>query len=343
MKFKTVVFALVCFILIGFPVFAGGGGEAAASSPKPAEKVEIRCGGSSVGGIFYVMAAAVATVVNKHVPEVDFSVQTTAGVFESYNKLVKGGLESFIQNCDVPYVGYNGGDPSRPALVPSKNIRTWFSTEASPFMVVTRIDNKKVTKFEDLWKPGVKIGTRPKGNTPHTLLMTLTEYAGQDSSKLDIYPGGHDQSATALRDGNIDVLFTGSGTLTGPNSAHQEMASATKIRMFDFPEPLRDKLVKELPYWGKFSLKPNWLQGQEQPCDVVAVLNSFFIGESVPEEIVYKMTKAVFENLDELKQISATAFGTLDLKMGAVNAVVPFHPGALRYFKEKGVEVSFLE
>jgi TRAP transporter TAXI family solute receptor len=342
MKSKIAVALTMCFLIVSFPVFAGGGGEASSSANQNAI-VDIRCGGGTVGGVFYIMAAAVSTIVNKYVPGVNFTAQTTAGGAESYNRLVKKNMESYIGNCDIVYIGAHGGDPSKPTFVASDNVRTWFCTEASPFLLVARADNNKMTKFEDIWKPGLKVGTQPKGSTTHTMLLSITEYMGQDSSKMNIYTAGHDQSANALKDGNIDMIYAGSGSLSAPNSAYQELASSTKMRMFDYPESLRDKIVTEMPYWGKFTLAPDWLKGYEKPCNVVAVLNSFFLEESVPEDVVYEMTKAVFENLEELKGIAYAPFQSLNPQTAAKNAVVPFHPGALRYYKEKGFDVSFFE
>ena len=326
---------MVLFLFVAsLSAFAGGARD---------DRFEIRAGGSSIGGIFYVMAAAVASVVNQHVPEVNFTVQTTAGGLESYNRLVRGSLETFAQNTDIPFIGYRGGHPDLPTLIPSRNIRTWFMVEPSPMLMVTRADNTSVTSFEDLWRPGVRIGTRARGNTPHTLLMELTRYMGYDESRLNIHAAGHDQSATALRDRNIDVLFAGSGTLSGPNSAYQELASSIRVRMFNFPDHLRSMLVAEFPFWGKFTLEPGWLEGHYEPCDVVGILNSFFISDSVPDDIVYKMTRAVFENLHELVEISPVAFRTLNSQTAAINAVIPFHPGALRFFQENNFDISFLE
>jgi TRAP transporter TAXI family solute receptor len=112
------------------------------------------------------------------------------------------------------------------------------------------------------------------------------------------------------------------------------------VQLFDYPENLRDMMVKEMPYWGKITLAPNWLNGYDKPNKALGMYNAFYIEESVPEEIVYQMTKALFEHLDELRRIYAS-FKTLDSKSAAVNAVVPFHPGALRYYQEKGFEISY--
>lgn len=346
MKSKIIAVVIMCLFIVGFPVFAGGGSESSAASAPASQQsapIDIRCGGGTVGGVFYVMAAAVQTIVNKYVPGVNFTAQTTAGGAESYNRMVKKAMESYIGNCDIVYIGAHGGDPTKPTFVPAKNVRTWFCTEASPFVLVARADNKNMTKFEDIWKPGLKVGTQPKGTTTHTMLLTIGDYMGQDSSKMNIYTAGHDQSANALKDGNIDMIYAGSGSLSAPNSAYQELVSNTKINMFDYPESLRDKIVKDMPYWGKFTLEPGWLKGYDKPCNVVAVLNSFFLEESVPEDVVYEMTKAVFDHLDELKEIAYAPFKYVEPETAAANAVVPFHPGALRYFKEKGFKISVFE
>ena len=336
MKLRTILIVTLSLLMIGFPVFAGGGGQRAA------EQMEIRCGAGSVGGIFFVQAAAVSTIVNKYVPEVNFSPVTTAAGTESYNRLARGGLETYVANSDLAWVGYNGGDPDRPNVTPSRSVRTWFITEASPFMLVARADNPNMTRFEDIWRPGLRVGTAPIGSGAHNMLTRMSEFLGNDFAQLNIHTAGHEQSMNALRDRNVDMVFNGSGTLSVPNSAYQDLANSVRMVIIDMPENLRDLVVRE-PFWGKFTLEPGWLTGHDRPTNVVAIRNGFFVHEDVPEEIVYTMTAAVFDNLDELKEIAYMAFRTMGPRTAALDAVVPFHPGALRYFREKGFDVSLLQ
>ena len=336
MKLRKIVGVTLCFLMIGFPVFAGGRGEARD------QRIDISCGAGSVGGVFFVMAAAVGTIVNRHVPEVHFTPVTTAGGHESANRLNRGGMQAYAATADIAYVAHHGGDPDRPNIQPGRNIRTWFMTEPAPFMLVARADNPNVTNFYDIWTPGMRLGTSPAGMAARDLLQRMSATLGRSYSALNKHGMGHEQTMGALRDRNIDLVFSGSGTLTAPNSAYQDLANSVRLNMFDMPEHLRDSIVNELPYWGKFTLAPNWLPGFDRPTNVVAIRTAFHICATVPDEIVYKMTAAVFENLDELRRIAYAPFRPLGPTTAASGAVVPFHPGALRYFQENGFDILFL-
>lgn len=335
MKLKAISIAALCVTLIGFPVFAGGRGQRDG-------RIDIRCGAGSVGGVFFVMATAVSTVVNRHVPEVNFSPQTTAGGAESANRVNVGSLEAFAATADIAYIARHGGDPSRPSIQTGQNISTWFMTEPAPFMLVARADNPNVTNFYDIWAPGMRLGTSPAGMAARDLLQRMSATLGRSYSALNKHGMGHEQTMGALRDRNIDLVFSGSGTLTAPNSAYQDLANSVRLNMFDMPEDLRSAIVNELPYWGKFTLEPNWLPGFDRPTNVVAIRTAFHICVTVPEEIVYKMTAAVFNNLDELREIAYAPFRWVSPSTAASGAVIPFHPGALRFFRENGFDISFL-
>jgi TRAP transporter TAXI family solute receptor len=336
---RSVVLALVLLVCC-LPVFAGGGSEAPAQQKTEEEVFNIRCGGASVGGAMYVMAAAVSSVVNKYVPGVSFTVQTTAGGGENYVSLVNKKLEVIVNNSTYSYIGAQGGDPTQPTYIAGPNVRTWFAVESSPFIALALQNNNKVKSFEDLWNPNLKIGTGSKGSSGYTNLATVSRLLEKDFSKMNLYSQGQEQTANALKDGNIDITFSGVGFVSMPNSAFQELASAAKVQLFDYPEHLRDMMVEQMPYWGKVTLAPNWLNGYDKPNKAMAVYNAFYVEESVPEEIMYQMTKALFEHLDELREIYAS-FKTLDSKSAAVNAVVPFHPGALRYYEENKFDISY--
>jgi len=335
MKTK-VIFLVTLFLFMGsFSIFAGGQRD---------ERIDIRVGGGTVGGVFFVQAAAVAAIVNRYVPEVNFTAQTTAHTGESFNRLItRRGMEAFVGNADFVYIGARGGNPAVPLYTAANNVRTWFVTEAAPFLLVARTDNADVQRFEDIWRTGARVGTGTTGGSSHNLLLDITRFMGLDPAGLNMFNAGHDVATSALRDRNIDLLFAGSGSLSAPNSAYQELASGTRISTFNMPEELRTRVVNEMPYFGKFTLAPGWLPGHDAPTDVVAMKNGFFLEETVSEDIVYRMTRAIFENLDELRAIAYAPFRTLGPQTAAVGAVVPFHPGALRFFQEAGFDISYIQ
>jgi TRAP transporter TAXI family solute receptor len=331
--------ALVALALCAAPVMAGGSSESGGGA-EPSGQVDLRCASGSVGGSFYIMAAAIASVVNKNVPGVNISAQTTSGSNESYIGVVNKDFDLCVTNNDFPYIGAHGGDPKRTTYVNGPNARTWLVVEPSPHILIARADTKKITTYRDILKPGIKIGLPAKGSTGYSLLENIIDIMGGDFTKIDQYNAGHEQTAGALKDGNVDVAATMVGFLSAPNTAYQELATATDIVMFDVPEDVRTGLNQRMPYWGKVTLQPNWLPGLKKQYQTVGIYSSFLIEADVPEEIVYQMTKAVFEHIDDLKSIAFTAFRNLSSETAAVEAPCAIHPGALRYYKEKGFKVD---
>ena len=333
MKVKLIFLVTVFLFVGGFSVFAGGQRD---------DRVEIRTGGGTVGGVFFVQAAAVASIVNRYVPEVNFTAQTTAHTGESFNRLARrSNMEAFVGNADFVYIGARGGNPDVPLYTAANNVRAWFVTEAAPFLLIARTDNANVTTFEDIWRPGARVGTGTTGGSSHNLLLNISRFMGHDPAAMNVFNAGHDVATSALRDRNIDLLFAGSGSLSAPNSAYLELAAGTRISTFNMPEELRTMVINESPYFGKFTLAPGWLPGHDEPTDVVAMKNGFFLEETVSADVVYRMTRAIFENLDELRSIAYAPFRTLGPQTAANGAVVPFHPGALRFFQQAGFEISY--
>ncbi|MDR1180045.1 MAG: TAXI family TRAP transporter solute-binding subunit [Spirochaetales bacterium] len=340
MKLKRCLAVFVGLALCAAPLMAGGSSESSGGGSGNSGQIDLRCASGSIGGSFYIMAAAIASVVNKNVPGVNIAAQTTSGSNESYIGVVNKDFELCVTNNDFPYIGAHGGDPARPTYVNGPNVRTWLVVEPSPHILIARADASKVTTYRDIIKSGVKIGLPAKGSTGYNLLINAVEVMGGDFSKIDQYNAGHEQTASALKDGNVDVAFTMVGFLSAPNTAYQEFATATDIAMFDVPEDVRTGLNQRMPYWGKVTLQPDWLPGLKKQYQTVGIYSSFLLDESVPEELVYQMTKALFENLDDLKSIAFTAFRNLGPDTAAVEAACPIHPGALRYYKEQGFKID---
>jgi TRAP transporter TAXI family solute receptor len=339
MKRKKCLAVFVALTVCALPLTAGGTSESSGGAGN-SERIDLRCASGSIGGSFYIMAAAIASVVNKNVPGANISAQTTSGSNESYIGVVNKDFELCVTNNDFPYIGAHGGDPQRATYVNGPNARTWLVVEPSPHILIARADTKKITNYRDILNSGVKIGVPAKGSTGYNLLINIVDLLGGDFSKIDQYNAGHEQTATALKDGNIDVAATMVGFLSAPNTAYQEFATATEMAMFDVPEDVRTGLNQRMPYWGKVTLQPDWLPGLKKPYQTVGIYSSFLLEESVPEELVYQMTKALFEHLDDLKSIAFTAFRNLGPDTAAAEAPCPIHPGALRYYREKGFKVD---
>ncbi len=136
---------------------------------------------------------------------------------------------------------------------------------------------------------------------------------------------------TQLGDKNLDICFMLAGY---PASAATQIAATHKIKFIDIEEEHFVNLIKGYPYYTKIVV-PKEVYKWEKDALAIGVPNVLIVNNDLDEELVYKITKAIVENLDELRETNATAI-QIDLNK-AKGIPIPFHPGAERYLKEVGI------
>jgi TRAP transporter TAXI family solute receptor len=319
---------------------AGGKPESATGAAASQQVTTMRWATSSIGSAYYLIGAAVAKVINENVPEVSITVNTASGSLEAYTGLVERTTEIGGANNDFAYWGAKGGSPDNPAYMAGPDVRTWFVAIPTPLAVISRDDNKKFTNFTDITKSGLKIGANAKGSSSWNGIVDALNVIGADENKITWYNGGLEENANALRDGNVDATATFNGMLTGASSAYQDLANGINIIMHDLPEKVLAELPRTRPYYQVVTVPAGWLNGVTKDVKTVGVYTSILVHKSIDEELLYKMTKALFENLDELREIHPNYFALIGPETSARNAVCEFHPGSLRYFKEKGFPIQ---
>ncbi len=142
-----------------------------------------------------------------------------------------------------------------------------------------------------------------------------------------------DEHGPALCDNKIDAFFYGVGH---PSANIQDPITTCGARLVPLQGPAVDKLVAGAPYYAKVNIPGGLYAGHPNPTPTYGVMATFVTSAKVPEATVYELTKAVFENFEEFKKLHP-AFGALDPKeMIKSGNSAPLHPGAAKYYKEKG-------
>ena len=143
-----------------------------------------------------------------------------------------------------------------------------------------------------------------------------------------------DEQGTALCDNKIDGFFYGVGH---PSAAIQDPTTGCGAKLIPIEGPAVDKLLSDKPYYAKATIPGGMYSGNPNPTTTYGVAATLVTSAKVPEETVYLLVKAVFENFDEFKKLHP-AFANLDPKAMTKNGLsAPLHPGAAKYFKEKGL------
>jgi TRAP transporter TAXI family solute receptor len=200
-----------------------------------------------------------------------------------------------------------------------------------PFTVLVRPE-ANVTKFEDLKGKRFNVGNPGSGTR-----ASLEELLGALNWKLSDFSLASelkaDEHGPALCDNKIDGFFYGVGH---PSANIQDPTTTCGAKLVSITGPAIDKLVADKPYYAKATIPGNLYKNNPQATETYGVLATVVSSASVPDETVYQLVKSVFDNFNEFKSLHP-AFAALDpAKMVKDGNSAPLHPGAEKYYKEKG-------
>jgi hypothetical protein len=140
------------------------------------------------------------------------------------------------------------------------------------------------------------------------------------------------ESAEQFKDRHIDAFIATSGV---PNPAIMDVSTTQEIRILPVPADYSAKLTAKYPFLAVFVIPANTYKGQTADLVTVAVNAVLIASSKMKTEVAYDLTKALFDNQPELAQAHAKG-GLLNLKTAVKGVSIPFHPGAVKYYKEKG-------
>jgi TRAP transporter TAXI family solute receptor len=190
-----------------------------------------------------------------------------------------------------------------------------------------------VTKFEDFKGKRFNIGN-PGSGTQASMdeLLAALGWKRSDFSLASELKA--DEQGTALCDNKIDGFYYGVGH---PSAAIQDPTTGCGAQLIAIEGPAVDKLLADKPYYAKATIPGGMYANNPNPVNTYGVAATLVTSAKVPEEVVYTLVKAVFENFEEFKKLHP-AFANLDPKAMVKNGLsAPLHPGAAKYFKEKGM------
>ena len=289
-------------------------------------------GTGGVTGVYYAAGGAICRLVNKDRAKHGFrcSVESTGGSVVNINTIKAGELDFGVSQSDVQYNAVNGARQFEKDGKHS-DLRAVFSIHPEPFTVLSRKE-ANITKFEDLKGKRFNIGNPGSGTR-----AAMEEYLSTAGWKVSDFGLAAelkaDEHGAALCDNKIDGFFYGVGH---PSANIQDPITTCGAKLVPLTGPAVDKLVSANSYYAKVNIPGGLYAGHPNPTPTYGVLASFVTSAKVSDAAVYELVKAVFENFDEFKKLHP-AFGALDPKNMIKDGLsAPLHPGAVKYYKEKG-------
>ena len=318
--------SVLCLLLLVFALFFVMSMDSAAL----ARTKFISIGTGGTGGVYYPYGGGVAEIWTKYVKGIRAVAEVTGASVEN-TKLCHRGETLFgeIMN-DVAYQAYNGigkfeGKPQK--------ILGMFEMYPHHYHVVT-LKKSDIKEIYDIKGKRVSVGA-PGSGTQYKTNLVLQEALGIPYASFKVFRLSFTENANALKDGTIDA---GIWDVAAPTSSVMDLSTTHDIRVISFSREDIQKIVNKFPFYSEFIMPPNTYRGQDYEVRNPSVWNTVICHAKVDTDLIYRLTKAVFEHQDYLIKIHPFAKYTTP-ENAVKHAVIPLHPGAIKYFKEKGVAV----
>lgn len=284
-------------------------------------------GTGSTGGAYYPIGVALAEILTTNLGT-QATAEVTGGSLDNLMLINQGDCDIGIAQGNNMMDAYNGtGDYEGNAYT---NINALFGGLSKGYFQVVVLDDSPIQSMSDL--VGKKVCMGPAGNGAIAVADIIWGKYGFTKEDVKTTYVAYDDGITQLEDGNMDAVVIQTAI---PASAIQQLAAGNKAyRLLDVDEEIANELCEEYGYFGYGTIDTSVYDNMPQEAHTMYISNMVAVRADLDEDLVYEMTKAIFENL-EIVQSSHKAASGLTLE-NAVRVSIPMHPGAERYFKEIG-------
>lgn len=316
-----------------FRVFAVAAGILCATSSYAQGKVNIFVASGPTSGVYYPLGGGLADVLTKFVPNLNATAGTTDGSMANLLLMGQGKADVAFSMADASWDAYKGqGKFQKPV-----NVRALMVLYPNRMHIVT-VEGTGITKMADL--KGKRVSTGAPNSATQIMAFRVLEAYGLDPEKdiirerLD--PG---KSAEAIKDRKLDAFFWVGGVPT-PAVTDLGATPGLKLKLIDHSEATDAMVKKYGPLYVKDNIPAKAYPGQDSANQIATVWNVLLADEKMSDQLAYDIVKTVFERKEDLIRVHAEA-RNFDYKYQTQGAaVIPFHPGARKYFTEKGVKLN---
>lgn len=302
------------------------------TTPAAAQQQFMTIGTGGVTGVYYAAGGAICRLVNKDRAQHGFrcTVESTGGSVANINTIRANDLDFGVAQSDWNYHGYKGTSSFQQTGA-FTDLRSVFSIHPEPFTILARAD-ANIKNVSDLKGKRVNVGN-PGSGTRASMDMMLDNMGWKMSDFGLVSELRADEHGAALCDNRIDAFFYGVGH---PSANIQDPVTTCGAKLVNITGPAIDKMVADNSFYAKATIPAGLYSGNDQATQTYGVVATFVTSAKASEAQVYTLVRAVFENFDEFKRLHP-AFANLDAKkMISDGLTAPLHPGAAKYYREKG-------
>ncbi len=299
------------------------------TAAEKAVRLSIATGGT--GGVYYPLGGAIAASLSKNLSHVQATAEVTGGSIDNLKLIASGRAEVAFTMADAGWDGYQGTGKFS-AKLPIRAIAVFYPNN----LQVVTVEGRGIAKMADM--KGKRISTGSPGSGTEVMALRLLEAYGLNPDRdvkrerLSIA-----ESVNAMKDGKLDALIWVGGI---PTAAITDLAATPglKVKLVDHGEATEAMRRKYGPLYVSSTIPAGSYKGQDSPSSNVDVWNLLVVNEGTDEKVVYDIVKTIFERKADLVAVHREAAALALESQLAGGSPIPFHPGALRYFAEKGVK-----
>ena len=298
-----------------------GGGE----GDKAAQKQFLNIGTGGTAGTYYPLGGAMAEILNKAIPGMNASAQSTGASVANINMLKDGSVDLAIVQNDITYYAVNGTEMFKDKKVDGLQGVAILYPETCQAVTLESSGIKDLSQIK-----GKRVAVGAAGSGVEANARQIMEAYGVSYDDIQVQYLSFSEAASALKDGNIDVAFLTAGY---PTAAVQDIASQNKIRLLPVAADKADALIAKYPFYTKTVIPAGTYAGFEEEVPAVSVMAMLVANEKVSEQLGYDIAKSLFTNLDRLQ--AAHAVGKQIAKEKAMTGMpLKMNAGAEKFFKE---------
>jgi len=296
-----------------------------------AEDQFITIGTGGQTGVYYVVGQSICRLVNRDTAKhhLKCTAPSTGGSIANINAIAAGDMDMGVAQSDWQYHAYNGSNKFEGNKI--DKLRAVFSVHGEPFTVIARQD-ANIHSFDDLKGKRVNVGNPGSGQlaTMEVVLAAKGWTMADFALASELKPA---EQAAALGDNKVDAIIY---TVGHPNGSIQEAVSTVDANLVPVEGPAIDKLIADNPFYAKAIVPGGMYAGSPNDTPTFGVKATFVTSSDVPDDVVYEVVKAVFDNFDRFKGLHPAFANLKEADMIKDGLSAPLHPGAVKYYKERG-------
>ncbi|PLW78251.1 TAXI family TRAP transporter solute-binding subunit [Cohaesibacter celericrescens] len=284
-----------------------------------ADRVSIGTGGT--GGVFYAVGAGMADMLTAFDNDISANAEVTGASIENVRRVSMGQMTIGFSSGSTLYAGYSGEDP----FEEKQNVLA-IAALYPAILQVAATAASKAQSMADLKDLRISVGP-PGSNSSVLAERMLKAHDAYNPDKIQYLSYG--EATNAIKNGNLDASIILAGV---PASAFIELTTTTDSKLVPINKENGEKLIAEYPYYTMTHVPAAIYNGND--VDTIAIGDPviLFTSKDADEDVIYRITQTIFDNLDTLGKVHPAA--GLITKEKAPKTPIPLHPGATRYYSE---------